>query len=55
MDSISLIWNTKFAYAVGLMTTDGCLSKDKRHIDFTSKDLEQILNFQKCLNIHVKY
>ncbi len=55
MDSISLIWNTKLAYAVGLITTDGCLSKDKRHIDFTSKDFEQVLNFQNCLNINVKY
>jgi hypothetical protein len=42
-------WSAKFSYLVGLMATDGCLSSDGRHIDFTSKDLEQLDNFQKCL------
>lgn len=31
-------WSPKIAYAVGLITTDGSLSKDGRHIDLTSKD-----------------
>lgn len=44
-------WNSKLAYAVGLISSDGCLSKDKRHISFTSKDIEQINNFKKCLNL----
>lgn len=44
-------WSANFAYAVGLITSDGCLSKDGRHIDFTSKDLEQIVNFKKILNL----
>jgi len=30
------------AYFVGLITTDGCLSSDGRHIDFTSKDYELV-------------
>ena len=47
-------WSKKLAYAVGLITTDGSLSKDGRHFDFTSKDLEQIENFCKCLDLHVK-
>jgi hypothetical protein len=47
-------WTSNLAYAVGLVATDGCLSKDGRHIDFTSKDLDQINNFQKSLGIHVK-
>ena len=42
------------AYAVGLVTSDGCLSKDGRHIDFTSKDLEQIQNFKSILKIDNK-
>ncbi len=34
--------------------TDGCLSSDGRHIDLTSKDEEQLLNFKKCLGIGTK-
>ena len=40
--NICMKWGSDFAYVVGLITTDGSLSKDKRHIDFTSKDLELI-------------
>ncbi|MDD5589718.1 MAG: hypothetical protein PHQ47_00905 [Candidatus Portnoybacteria bacterium] len=42
------------AYAVGLLTTDGCLSKDGRHIELTSKDKDQLLNLMECLGISVK-
>ncbi|MBI2638058.1 LAGLIDADG family homing endonuclease [Candidatus Peregrinibacteria bacterium] len=51
---VKIQWSPDFAYAIGLLTTDGCLSKDRRHIDFTSKDEEQILNFLRCLNINSK-
>lgn len=47
-------WTPEFAYAVGLITTDGCLSKDGRHLDFTSKDIQLIRTFKKCLNLDVK-
>src|SRR3990167_8617154 len=47
-------WNNNLAYAVGLMVTDGSLSKDGRHLDFTSKDMEQLNNFKRCLNLNVK-
>lgn len=47
-------WTANLAYAVGLITTDGCLSKDGRHIDLTSKDIEQIENFKRALNIKNK-
>lgn len=47
-------WSSDIAYAVGLLTTDGSLSKDGRHIDLTSKDVEQLTNFKKCLNLKVK-
>src|SRR3989344_3153661 len=43
--------SVELAYAVGLLVSDGCLSKDGRHIDFTSKDLELIETFKKCLNL----
>jgi len=42
-------WSNNLAYAVGLLATDGCLSKDGRHIDLTSKDIEQLENFMLCV------
>ncbi len=48
--NIDTTWSSNLAYAVGLITTDGCLSKDGRHIDLTSKDREQLNNFLICLN-----
>jgi len=49
-----LRWNSNFAYAIGLITTDGSLSKDRRHIILVSKDLEQLENFAKCLKLKNK-
>jgi hypothetical protein len=46
-----MIWSSDFAYAVGLITTDGSLSKDGRHISFTSKDYEQVVNYKKILGL----
>ena len=51
---IKIKWSPNFAYAIGLLTTDGHLSKDGRHFDLTSKDIEQIENFLKCLGINNK-
>jgi len=47
-------WSSNFAYAIGLFTADGCLSPDGRHLNFTSKDQEQALNFIKCFNLKNK-
>jgi len=47
-------WNANLAYAIGLIATDGCLSKDGLLIDLTSKDKEQLLNFSKCLGVNFK-
>jgi len=43
------VWNSNLAYAVGLLTTDGNLSRDRRHITFVSTDLELIKTLEKCL------
>lgn len=51
---VILTWSPSFAYAIGLIAADGCLSKDRRHISFVSKDLEQINSFQACLGITTK-
>ncbi len=51
---VKLLWSPRFAYAIGLLVADGCLSKDGRHIDLTSKDKAQILTFRKCLDLDTK-
>ncbi len=52
---VEIKWSPNFAYAIGLLVSDGNLSPDGRHITFTSKDLELIELFQKALdtNIHI--
>lgn len=47
-------WSRKLAYAVGLITTDGSLSKDSRHIALVSKDIEQLRSFSKILQLKNK-
>lgn len=47
-------WSSNLAYAIGLITTDGSLSIDGRHLNLTSKDKEQILNFSKILKLKNK-
>lgn len=51
---IKTVWSPNLAYAVGLIATDGCLYKDKRHINLTSKDKDQVVTFKSCLNINNK-
>ena len=51
---MNLKWTKGLAYVVGLITTDGSLSKDGRHIDFTSKDLDQIEAFKKIVHSKCK-
>ncbi len=48
---VKIVWSSDFAYALGLLATDGNLSKDGRHITFTSKDKEQVNNFLEALCI----
>jgi len=42
-------WTPDLAYAIGLITTDGCLSGDGRHIIMRSSDLELLKTFKNCL------
>ncbi len=42
-------WSFELAYAVGLITTDGNLSKDNRHITLTSTDRQLLCTFKCCL------
>lgn len=52
--NMSYKWSNNLAYAVGLLVTDGNLSKDRRHLDLTSKDIEQLENFKNCLGLRNK-
>lgn len=47
-------WSSEFAYAIGLLVSDGCLSKDGRHVILTSKDKVQLVHFNQCLKLTTK-
>lgn len=49
---VKIKWSANFAYAIGLLASDGCLSSG-RHIILVSKDVEQLENFMKALCITV--
>lgn len=49
---IKIIWSTPLAYAIGLITSDGCLSKNERNIFFVSKEMEMMINFKKSLELN---
>lgn len=44
-----IAWSADFSYCIGLLATDGCLSNDNRHIDFTSKDYQLAKLFRDIL------
>lgn len=46
---LPLEWSDTMAHVVGLMATDGNLSRDGRHLAFDSGDIELIETFQACL------
>ncbi|MDO8265264.1 MAG: LAGLIDADG family homing endonuclease [Candidatus Parcubacteria bacterium] len=47
-------WTPELAYSIGLLTTDGNISKDGRHIIMKSSDIQLLNTFKKCLNIKNK-
>ncbi len=47
-------WTNDLAYVIGLITTDGNLSKDKRHIIMRSSDVQLLKTFKKCLGLSNK-
>jgi hypothetical protein len=51
LNKVRTEWSPEFAYAIGLLATDGCLYNDGRYINFTSNDKEPIDNFLHCLKI----
>ncbi|MEK7227368.1 MAG: LAGLIDADG family homing endonuclease [Patescibacteria group bacterium] len=51
---IKTTWSPNLAYAIGLLATDGCLARNTTLIDLTSKDREQLENFNLCLGLKLK-
>jgi len=47
-------WTPNLAYIVGLLVTDGNLSKDGRHINMRSSDVDLLKTFQLILNLDAK-
>lgn len=54
LSKVKIQWSPDFAYAIGLIATDGNLSKDSRHLNMTSKDKDLIGIFKKCLLLNNK-
>lgn len=50
----SPLWDADFAYCIGLIASDGNLSKDGRHISITSKDFEIVDNCRKAFKPSAK-
>src|SRR3990167_1875993 len=48
------VWTKDLAYAVGLLVTYGCLSKDRRHITMRSSDRDLLETFCLCLKLNNK-
>jgi len=44
-------WTPELAYVIGLLVTDGNMSKDGRHITMRSSDAQLLETFKECLNI----
>lgn len=47
-------WSSDLAYVIGIITTDGNLSPDGRHINITSKDEEMVQIVKKLLKLDNK-
>ncbi|MBU2635208.1 LAGLIDADG family homing endonuclease [Patescibacteria group bacterium] len=47
-------WSSQIAYVVGLITTDGSLSVNRRTVEITSKDIQLLKTAKNCLGINNK-
>ncbi len=54
LGNVKIKWTPEFTYAIGLLVSDGCLYNDGRHISLTSKDIVQLMTFNRCLGLSNK-
>jgi hypothetical protein len=52
-ETSGLVWSPGVSYAVGLIATDGNLSRDGRHLSVVSKDLDLLETLCRCLGLRV--
>ena len=52
--TLPLEWSDTMAYVVGLIATDGSLSKDRRHVTFDSADADLVATYLTCLGRPVR-
>lgn len=48
---IDIRWSPDFAYAIGLLASDGFLSNDRRHMGLKDADLELVENLKNALRL----
>lgn len=51
LGAVPLVWTGNLAYVVGLMATDGNLSRDGRHLSISSQDVDLLQTVRRCLNL----
>jgi hypothetical protein len=51
LGKVRIEWSPEFAYAIGLLVTDGCVYSNYKMVNLTSKDQQQIENFKRCLGV----
>jgi len=51
---VDTTWSSELAYVIGIITTDGNLSPDGRHINVTSKDEEMVQTVKRLLRLENK-
>lgn len=51
LSKVSIEWSKELAYVIGLLATDGNLSIDGRHINFTTKDYQLVKTVKVLLNL----
>lgn len=54
LNRVNCLWTHELAYVIGIITTDGNLSPDGRHINITSKDSDLIYTARKALGLKNK-
>ncbi len=50
---VRIEWSSNFAYAIGLITSDGNMSLDRGRISLKSAEMEMIENFKTALGIKI--
>ncbi len=53
-NKVKIDWNPDFAYIIGVIASDGCLTKNNSYVSFNQKDRELIENVKEGLDLDNK-